>query len=654
MVYRDAPLYRGRLVEALDVMVDADWLRLTTEKSMSSERARLVVETRLVLRAAYLLEGWAVSLARWILEAAASGSAQPGPAEELLWSCQASLKPSAHELLAHTRHHGHISRANVSRALGQCASHHGMWAQLAQRSAAAFALSGALPSARANINGIDEFNRILWSPLHFAAACGSALVLEELLALSPHNPMPHNGVGLTPLHVAVVHESLEVVGALVRAQPLAVEQRCRRGRTPAELAVISAPTTPRCRRLLAALGVASMESKMHCTAAAEARSKGRRARVGYRSAYEAEECSGDGGWGVAARDEGDAAMHCTDADSSGTSDGVCARSDSSDTARRCDLPMVDSLDAAGLIHDHMVAGRPVLVKYAMRHATASCKAWTRQRFLAAHSSLVLSPETYPYAGASSDLYGVPKSNATSVEELLVASGSGDGSGDARGVSSPHGVFNALHGWSRITYNGVGNHPTDVPEQRSAHGDIQVHLEGLKPSSRENLLANFVRPPFLEDELWLLRTDSIQFYYGARGSGAQPHWHGSAWNWQVYGRKRWYLWPPSIATYTQHHVDFSVGSLREQEMQRMESRDSQSSDGIGRFNVTGKPLVCEQRAGEVIVVPHLWGHATMNLETSIGWASEFQFDRIYDDGLAATHGDEWWRVGESKSRAKRYG
>ena len=27
------------------------------------------------------------------------------------------------------------------------------------------------------------------------------------------------------------------------------------------------------------------------------------------------------------------------------------------------------------------------------------------------------------------------------------------------------------------------------------------------------------------------------------------------------------------------------------------------------------------------------------------ASEFLFDRAMDDGLSATHGDEWWRVGE---------
>ena len=34
------------------------------------------------------------------------------------------------------------------------------------------------------------------------------------------------------------------------------------------------------------------------------------------------------------------------------------------------------------------------------------------------------------------------------------------------------------------------------------------------------------------------------------------------------------------------------------------------------------------AGEVMFVPHSWGHATRNLEPSIGWATEFSFDRRF--------------------------
>ena len=55
------------------------------------------------------------------------------------------------------------------------------------------------------------------------------------------------------------------------------------------------------------------------------------------------------------------------------------------------------------------------------------------------------------------------------------------------------------------------------------------------------------------------------------------------------------------------------------------------------------LRCEQRAGDVVIVPDLWGHATLNRQPSIGWASETAADRHYDDGLGAWAGDEWWRT-----------
>ena len=32
--------------------------------------------------------------------------------------------------------------------------------------------------------------------------------------------------------------------------------------------------------------------------------------------------------------------------------------------------------------------------------------------------------------------------------------------------------------------------------------------------------------------------------------------------------------------------------------------------------------CDQHAGDVLVLPDLWGHLTLNLETSVGVAQEF--------------------------------
>ena len=73
--------------------------------------------------------------------------------------------------------------------------------------------------------------------------------------------------------------------------------------------------------------------------------------------------------------------------------------------------------------------------------------------------------------------------------------------------------------------------------------------------------------------------------GGIGSGAQPHWHGLAWNWLVHGRKEWLLWPPQEATYALRHVLLSADAAA---------------------NATVPPLRCTQLAGEVLIVPQLWG------------------------------------------------
>ena len=45
---------------------------------------------------------------------------------------------------SHVRQSGYIGRQNLTRAIGQCAAHHDMWAQLAERSESA---NGNAPSA---------------------------------------------------------------------------------------------------------------------------------------------------------------------------------------------------------------------------------------------------------------------------------------------------------------------------------------------------------------------------------------------------------------------------------------------------------------------------------------------------------------------------
>ena len=103
-------------------------------------------------------------------------------------------------------------------------------------------------------------------------------------------------------------------------------------------------------------------------------------------------------------------------------------------------------------------------------------------------------------------------------------------------------------------------------------------------------------------------------------------------------------------YSQKHVQLSLRSL---DAARSAGRGNTSaaarrkaSPGSAPPMDLPRPLVCDQQAGDVMVVPETWGHATINSAPwSIGWATELSFERTFDLGLGSPHGKEWWRYAE---------
>ena len=78
---------------------------------------------------------------------------------------------------------------------------------------------------------------------------------------------------------------------------------------------------------------------------------------------------------------------------------------------------------------------------------------------------------------------------------------------------------------------------------------------------------------------------------------------------MFGRKRWFLWPPSAAGYSAHPVLDYLADVH---------ANKTAADGRLR------PLECIQEAGDVMYVPWQWGHMTLNLGEVQGMATEFDF------------------------------
>lgn len=106
---------------------------------------------------------------------------------------------------------------------------------------------------------------------------------------------------------------------------------------------------------------------------------------------------------------------------------------------------------------------------------------------------------------------------------------------------------------------------------------------------------------------------VQLAIGGKGTGAPPHYHKAAVNTLFYGRKKWFLMPPTSTVYTSQSAQ-EWFSRRQDDPERRHS----------------SVLECVQQPGDLIFVPDFWGHATLNLEPSVAVASEFMTPRMVFD------------------------
>lgn len=103
----------------------------------------------------------------------------------------------------------------------------------------------------------------------------------------------------------------------------------------------------------------------------------------------------------------------------------------------------------------------------------------------------------------------------------------------------------------------------------------------------------------------------QFFLGPAGSGAPVHYHGHAVNALAYGEKRWFLQPPARGMYSKLPA---------------EERFLREHNGTAAVPESeARPLECTQHAGDLLFVPTLWSHGTLNVRQSIGTAYEFSIE-----------------------------
>ena len=98
---------------------------------------------------------------------------------------------------------------------------------------------------------------------------------------------------------------------------------------------------------------------------------------------------------------------------------------------------------------------------------------------------------------------------------------------------------------------------------------------------------------------------MQWALGGPASGAPQHFHNTAWNACVYGAKKWLVYPPAYAL------------MSNEQIRKWDEDDRSELEKDGQPS----PLTCVQRAGDVAVVPEMWGHGVVNLEETLAVATE---------------------------------
>ena len=265
----------------------------------------------------------------------------------------------------------------------------------------------------------------------------------------------------------------------------------------------------------------------------------------------------------------------------------------------CDIPVLDAGidDLSRVFWDHYISiGQPVLIR-------GGASAWAFRRWTPEHvkqhlGAAEFTVSTVPYA----DVYGGGARNSSTVAQFvdrILQTGGGPTSGARAGTARP-GCSDAGAGTDG------GARCTLAPYIFSEIPDAHLDLFGPYLADVEGMAGN----------LFASRPTSVQFkrpqfFVGPAASAAPMHFHEDAINALAFGRKRWALVPP-------HRAEFST-------VPGLQWFDA--AVGLGGGNGTGKGsggvLQCVQEAGDIMYVPHGWGHAVLNTMASIGLATNFE-------------------------------
>lgn len=136
-----------------------------------------------------------------------------------------------------------------------------------------------------------------------------------------------------------------------------------------------------------------------------------------------------------------------------------------------------------------------------------------------------------------------------------------------------------------------------PQAPGALGSETLYFFGGNNMTEwNNLFQHYESPPYVLPHT----SRAYSFGIAGPGTGVPFHWHGPGFAEVIYGKKRWFFYPPK----QEPHFDRNRTTL------------SWVTEVYPNLPEDEAPLECTIGPGEVLYFPDLWWHATLNLDTSV--------------------------------------
>jgi hypothetical protein len=263
--------------------------------------------------------------------------------------------------------------------------------------------------------------------------------------------------------------------------------------------------------------------------------------------------------------------------------GSEADPDLGETLDHCNFDVIDAgaMRPSEFVRDYVALAKPALIRNAMTN-WAAFRHWAREAVVERYGTCRLHAGVVPYgkySGLPDKFFGERTVSAFLSEHMV------RGKGDADDFVSPWLLFS-----NRLNQQSGGRFLEDF--------EIPRLFASLCPSY-----------------------SSPQFSLGYTGAGASFHFHAAAFNGLAFGLKRWFIvrsgfaWREGVNG-NQPIADWLLGQGKGV------GTGSKGGPSYPALAKSGALAECVQRPGDVVYVPALAAHGTVNLKTSVNMAQEF--------------------------------